>query len=71
MEVLYYQGTYEGRSSRSNSAKARRTFVHVNAYSAIAAANSAVCEYLLTTKGNNTTPTTDDDEAQSSNTCKV
>jgi len=35
--------------------------------SAIAAANSTVREYLLTTKGSITTPTTDD-EAQSSNT---
>ena len=36
--------------------------------SAIAAANSAVREYLLTTKGSITTPTSDDDEAQSSST---
>ena len=40
--------------------------------SAIAAANSAVREYLLTTKGSITTPTSDDDdEAQSSSTCGV
>ena len=36
--------------------------------SAIAAANSVVHEYLLTTKGSITTPTSDDDEAQSSST---
>ena len=36
--------------------------------SAIEAANSSVCEHLLTTKGGITVPTCDEDEAQSSNT---
>jgi len=38
---------------------------------AIAAANSTMREYLLTTKGSITTPTSDEDEVQSFNTCGV